>query len=162
MFLRTSRERKRLATSDFVQRLPGLLRFGRFADIDGVTENAQRRIESFVERARDRTVGRELSQIPNQNLLVIPAQANASIFDRLALLGRFHEQVAALRLMRMHDFGKPVVVFRGLDQQLIESTVGQRFGIAVVRFEKNGKQNWCEERAGFVRLERRNSRRILS
>ena len=113
------------------------------AHVDRVAENAERRIERF-----DRPRVSQLAQIPDENLFVVPAKPNAGVLDRLAVFGRFREQIAADRLRGVDDFGEAVVVFGGLDEQLIEVAGRWRWiGIAGVRLEQDREQNRREERA---------------
>ena len=65
--------------------------------------------------------------------------------------GRFREQIAALRLVRVHDFGEAVVVFRGLDEQLIEvSGRWQWIGIAGVRLEQDRETESARRASALV------------
>ncbi len=69
----------------------------------------------------------------------------------MSAVALLRQQVEAARLKRMYDFGKAVVIFGRLDQQVVVVAVGHRIWIRRVRLEQDGNQQrrkHLPERAG--------------
>ena len=72
----------------------------------------------------ERGVGQHLPVLPDEDLLVIPAQANAHVLLHVQSVGLFGENVGADGLGGMHDLGKAIIVIRSFDLQRVEVAEG--------------------------------------
>ena len=66
----------------------------------------------------------ELADVPDEDLLVVPAEPDAGLVGRMEAVALFEQQALAHRLERMHDLRKSVVVVGRFDKQLVVITPG--------------------------------------
>ena len=82
--------------------------------------SAQRRVQPLGGAAAGQGgVGLELAGLPDQDLLVVPADPDADVGERREAVGLLDEEVLADRLDGVHDLGEAVVVVGRLDEHLV-------------------------------------------
>ena len=93
-----------------------------FARVDPVAEDAHRGIEP-LRHARDfgdRRIFLHLAVLPDEDLLVVPAEANSEVLERREAVGSSASRFWLTGCVAVHDLGEAVVVVRGLDEHRVE------------------------------------------
>src|SRR5260370_21912098 len=103
----------------FAPRVPELMPGGSMlACVDRVADHSHRRVKPLRLAAdfRDSRVRLKLPVLPDQNLLVVPAETDADIGERCESVRRLRQQILTDRLCSVHDLGESVIVVRRLDE----------------------------------------------
>src|SRR5258708_29822258 len=108
-------ERQRRLAPHVRERMPG---GSMLARVDPVAEHAYRRVKPLRLAAdfRDSRVRLKLPVLPDQNLLVVPAETDADIGERCESVRQLRQQILTDRLRSVHDLGESVIVIRRLDE----------------------------------------------
>ena len=114
-------EGERRFVADAHQRVPvGLVLF---AYVHAIRKDAERRVDAL---RPGRGIRQHLPVLPDEDLLVVPSEADADVLlhvDAVRLLG---EDVGAHRLHRVHDLREAIVVVGCFDLQGVEVAVRLR------------------------------------
>ena len=130
--------------------------------VDAVSEHAHRSVEALGLAAdlRDRGICLQLAVLPDQDLLVIPSQADADVGQGREAVGILREQVLTHRLHAVHDLGEPVVVVGRLDERGVIVPGGGRRAGHVRVVEEDGELDRREERPFGRICKTRDPRRV--
>ena len=146
---RLSRQRQGRLAPDADQRVP--VGIAGLANVDPVEEHPEGGVDALPRRRR---VGEQLPVLPDQQLLVIPGQADTDVLLGVGAVGLLAEKVRADGLGHVHDLRESVVVVGRLDLERVEVAVGLR-GTGDDRELERGEQL-------ARRVDRRDARRVRS